>query len=90
MKEAIKQYRIEGVSTTLPFGNFVFEHDAFLSGKFDTHFVSKFFSPEKIKEKQMKKAELAAMIALKFYLDKQNTLAPIENKTTSWKRRLSS
>ena len=90
MKEAIKQYRIEGVSTTLSFGNFVFEHDAFLSGKFDTHFVSKFFSPEKIKEKQMKKAELAAMIALKFYLDKQNTLAPIENKTTSWKRRLSS
>ena len=90
MKEAIMQYRIEGVSTTLPFGNFVFEHDAFLSGKFDTHFVSKFFSPEKIKEKQMKKAELAAMIALKFYLDKQNTLAPIENKTTSWKRRLSS
>ena len=32
MKAAIKDYKIEGVSTTLPFGTFVFEHEAFLSG----------------------------------------------------------
>jgi acetyl/propionyl-CoA carboxylase alpha subunit len=64
------------VSTTLSFGNFVFEHDAFLSGQFDTHFVNKYFSAGKIKDKQNKKAEMAAMIALKYYLDKKNTLAP--------------
>jgi len=39
MIKAIDEYKIEGVQTTLPFGKFVFEHDAFRSGKFDTNFV---------------------------------------------------
>ena len=33
MKAAIKEYKIEGVSTTLPFGEFVFEHPGFFVGK---------------------------------------------------------
>lgn len=90
MKEAIKSFTIEGLSTTLPFGTFVFEHEAFISGQFDTHFVTNYFTPDKIKEKQKANAELAAMIALKIYLEKQKVLRPVENKSTSWKRRLSS
>lgn len=46
MKTAIREFKIEGVSTTLPFGTFVFEHDAFLIGKFDTHFVKNYYTPE--------------------------------------------
>ena len=90
MKAAIKEYKIEGLSTTLPFGTFVFEHDAFLSGKFDTHFVTNFYTPEKIKEKQKGNAEVAAMIAVKYWLDQQMIIKPVENKSTSWKRRLAS
>jgi len=90
MKEAIKSFRIEGVSTTLPFGNFVMDHEAFVSGNFDTHFVKNFYSPEIIKGKQKEKAALAAMIALKHYLETNKLLRPVENKSTSWKRRLSS
>jgi propionyl-CoA carboxylase alpha chain len=88
MKAAIKDYKIEGVSTTLPFGTFVLEHDAFISGKFDTHFVKNFYTPEKIKEKQKANAEIAGMVALKYWMDKQKMLNPVENKSTSWKRRL--
>ncbi len=88
MKEAIKAYKITGVATTLPFGTFVFEHEAFLSGKFDTHFVKNYYSPEQIKEKQKANAEAAALIAVRNWLDKQNILNPVEHKTTSWKRRL--
>ncbi|HET9057275.1 MAG TPA: acetyl-CoA carboxylase biotin carboxylase subunit [Chitinophagaceae bacterium] len=88
MKDAIKNYKIEGLSTTLPFGTFVFEHSAFISGKFDTHFVKDYYTPEKIKEKQKADAEIAAMVALKYWLDQQNILKPVEHKTTSWKRRL--
>jgi acetyl/propionyl-CoA carboxylase alpha subunit len=88
MKEAIKSYKIEGLSTTLPFGSFVFEHDAFISGKFDTHFVKNYYTPEKIKEKQKSNAEVAAIIALRYWLDKQKLINPVENKSTSWKRRL--
>lgn len=88
MKSAIKEYKIEGLSTTLPFGTFVFEHDAFISGRFDTHFVKNYYTPEKIKEKQKANAEIAAITALRFWMDQQKMLTPVENKTTSWKRRL--
>ncbi len=88
MIAAIKEYKIEGVSTTLPFGTFVLEHDAFVSGKFDTNFVATHYTPEKIKEKQKANAEVAAMVALKYYLGKQKVLKAVENKSTSWKRRL--
>lgn len=88
MKEAIRDYRIGGLSTTLPFGTFVFEHEAFLSGKFDTNFVKAHYTPEKIKDKQKDNAALAAKIALKYWLDKQRIVNPVENKSTSWKRRL--
>jgi propionyl-CoA carboxylase alpha chain len=88
MKEAIKQYKIEGLSTTLPFGTFVFEHDAFLSGHFDTHFVKNFYTPEQIVEKQKANAMIAAIVALKYYQEKQKMIKPVEFISTSWKRRL--
>ncbi|RRJ92249.1 acetyl-CoA carboxylase biotin carboxylase subunit [Paenimyroides tangerinum] len=74
MLKAIQDYKIEGVSTTLPFGTFVFEHDAFVSGDFDTNFVKKFYSADIIKEAQTKEAEIAALIALKQYFADQEVL----------------
>jgi len=88
MKAAIKAYKIEGLSTTLPFGTFVFEHDAFISGKFDTHFVKNHYTPGKIKEKQQANAVIAAIAAVINWKERQKILVPVENKTTSWKRRL--
>lgn len=74
MLKAIQEYKVEGVSTTLPFGTFVFEHDAFVSGNFDTNFVKKFYSSDIIKENQAKEAEVAALVALKQYLADQKVL----------------
>jgi len=71
MIKAIENYRVEGVSTTLPFGKFVFEHEAFRSGKFDTHFVKQYYSPEILKEQAGKEAEIAALVALKQYFGDQ-------------------
>ncbi|APG59804.1 acetyl-CoA carboxylase biotin carboxylase subunit [Christiangramia salexigens] len=78
MIKAIDDYIVEGVSTTLPFGKFVFQHDAFKSGDFDTHFVKKYYSPEALKEETEKEARLAALMALKQYLnDKEELRLPI-------------
>lgn len=71
MIKAIENYKVEGVQTTLPFGKFVFEHEAFRSGKFDTHFVKKYYSPEILKEQAGKEAEIAALVALKQYFEDQ-------------------
>lgn len=72
--DAIQDYKIKGVQTTLPFGTFVFKHDAFRSGNFDTHFVKDYYSPETLKQQNTDEAEIAAMIALHQYLEDQKTI----------------
>lgn len=69
MMEAIDSYKVKGVETTLAFGKFVFQHEAFKSGKFDTGFVKEFYTPEALFENTEKEAKIAAFIALHQYLE---------------------
>ena len=71
MLKAIEDYKIEGVQTTLPFGKFVFEHEAFRSGDFDTHFVKKYYDAAMLKKQREEEAEIAALVALQQYLEDQ-------------------
>ena len=71
MIKAIENYHIEGVQTTLPFGKFVFEHEAFRSGNFDTHFVKNYYSPEALKKQTEIEANIAGLIAVKQYIKDQ-------------------
>ncbi len=61
MIRAIDDYQITGIETTLAFGKFVMEHEAFKSGNFDTHFVKNFFKPEYLNKYDEQEAEIAAM-----------------------------
>ena len=74
MVKAIDDYHVKGVETTLPFGRFVFNHDAFKSGNFDTHFVKNYYSAESLKEQYHDEAKIASLIALKRYLEDQQLL----------------
>lgn len=77
MLEAIANYEVEGVSTTLPFGKFVFEHEAFRSGNFDTNFVKNYYSKEKVQALQEKESRAAALFVLHHYLkDSQKLRLP--------------
>jgi acetyl-CoA carboxylase biotin carboxylase subunit len=69
MSKAIDEYYVEGVSTTLPFGKFVMEHEAFQSGHFDTHFVKKYYDASKLKNQLELEAKIAALIALNQYIE---------------------
>ena len=71
MLKAISDYKIEGVQTTLPFGKFVFEHEAFRSGHFDTHFVKNYYDAAMLKKQQEEEAQIAALVALQQYLEDQ-------------------
>ncbi|MFO7719423.1 MAG: acetyl-CoA carboxylase biotin carboxylase subunit [Gillisia sp.] len=74
MLKAISAYEIKGVMTTLPFGKFVFEHEAFRSGNFDTHFVKNYYSADKLHSEIEEEAKIASLIALKQYLKDQELL----------------
>ncbi|MEM6633276.1 MAG: acetyl-CoA carboxylase biotin carboxylase subunit [Bacteroidota bacterium] len=86
MKEAIAQYQIEGIATTLPFGSYVCDHPAFVEGNFDTHFVKTHYSPEKIIASQEAEKKLAAMLAVKLFLDHKKKLSPLSSDNENWRR----
>lgn len=46
--EAIDEYQISGLNTTLDFGKYVLKHEAFTSGNFDTNFVRHYFEDPRI------------------------------------------
>jgi acetyl-CoA carboxylase biotin carboxylase subunit len=73
MLRAISEYDITGIQTTLNFGKFVMEHEAFTSGNFDTHFVGKYFNPEQLEEGYEDEALIAAITALQ--LRKKRSIA---------------
>lgn len=63
MIRAIDEYDITGIQTTLGFGKFVMQHDAFKSGQFDTHFVGKYFTAEGLKTEDEDELFIAAITA---------------------------
>ncbi len=84
MKQAISDYKIEGIETTLPFGKFVCEHDAFVSGNFDTHFVKNYYSPELIQAATQKEQEIAAKMGLQLFLEHQQVLKVPSTSSSDW------
>lgn len=84
MLEAIEQYEIEGLSTTLPFGKFVCRHEAFTSGQFDTHFVKNYFTPEAIQANDQQEGSIAAHLAARLQRDYLRGLQIPDIKDTTW------
>ena len=90
MIRAIDEYKIIGVETTLPFCKFVLQHEAFTSGNFDTHFVKKYFSPDKIGEENEEEAFLASLVATKILNKGKTNSVPntqdVFPSLSKWKR----
>jgi len=79
MKKAIARYHIEGPATTLPFGTFVMNHEAFVSGNFDTGFVSKYYSKEAIFAMNEAESKVAAQIGVWIYERERKKLRAIKH-----------
>ena len=84
MTGAISEYKIKGISTTLPFGKFVCEHQAFSSGEFDTHFVKNYYTPELLLQQYTDEREIAAMVGLKLFLEHRDKLKVPNNENSNW------
>ncbi len=87
MLKAIENYKIEGCQTTLPFGTYVLEHPAFVSGNFDTNFVKKHFSNQELTQLDETEALLAAKLAaflMNNYQEEQKTAAFSNPNSAEW------
>lgn len=80
MLSAIANYKIEGIQTTLSFGDFVCRHEAFVSGDFNTHFVEQYFDEKAQESVQQEEAIIAAKIALGLHLEARTKLRIPKNE----------
>ncbi len=64
MIRAIDDYKVVGAETTLPFGKYVMQHQSFVSGNYNTHFVKDFFTGKELYEAPTEEEmEIAAYFA---------------------------
>lgn len=94
MIQAISDYKIIGVHTTLDFCKYVLQHEEFKNGKFDTHFVEKHFLPEHLSacdaETELHGAVFAAWLYHNKSSLKKTTSTSLQKKITqqsAWKKR---
>ena len=87
MKEAIADYSIEGIASTLAFGKFVCDHPAFREGQYDTHFVKTYYSKEAIRAMDSEEKALAAKVGLLLYLSQKKNLQVPQNTSSEWRQK---
>ena len=86
MTKAIGDYDIVGLETTLDFCKYAINHDAFVSGDFDTHFVKHYFNDPSVLDNLENAQVEAAAVAAELFLDKAGSkpnFAPSE-KSSEW------
>lgn len=87
MTKAIREYDIVGVETTLEFCDFAINHEAFVSGDFDTHFVKHYFQdPSKLLSPSKEAIEAAQVASFLFAYRSDPDSAYIPADFSSWKK----
>ena len=91
---AIDEYRVSGVQTTLAFGRWAVQHEAFRSGKFDTRFIEKYYTPEVLTAHDAEGEKIAALLAARLWKSGAKTTSqgavvepPVGVATNGWKKR---
>jgi propionyl-CoA carboxylase alpha chain len=87
MKRALREYRINGVKTTIPFCEFVVDHEEFRKGIYNINFVSQFYQPPQLTIA----ADEQHAIAVAFAATTTGTLPAGKNsqgseRSSKWKR----
>lgn len=89
MVRAIDEYEITGIQTTLGFGKFVMQHEVFTSGKFDTHFVEKYFNADSLKNDHEDEAFIAAIAAVMALQQKpaiEGSVTAVAGQQQQWRK----
>lgn len=75
MTKAIEDFDIVGIETTLDFCKYAINHEAFVSGDFDTHFVKHYFNDPKVIDTSSADEKKVAGILANYFLDKSEIRA---------------
>lgn len=86
MLRALDEYEIVGCKTTIPFCAYTLKHEAFISGKYDTHFVKDHFDPKVLSSGV--DPEVLSIAASLLKLEAENDLGSVvtagETESSEW------
>jgi len=85
MLRALDEYEIVGCKTTIPFCEFTLKHPAFVSAKYDTHFIKDYFHPKQLKS--VIDEDIVALAATLLKNDESettSTVATSESSQSDW------
>ncbi len=86
MRRALREYRIMGVKTNIPFHQHMLNNQRFLGAQFDTNFVEQRFSMhDREAPHNLEAAILAALAAHEQSEQASQIMAPGERDTSNWK-----
>jgi acetyl-CoA carboxylase, biotin carboxylase subunit len=93
MTRAIDEFIIIGVETTLPFCKYAINHEAFVSGNFDTNFIKKYFSASQLETAVSEEEQkIAAIIAIEMLsqlpVKNDDKMVKKNQNAGKWKRRV--
>ncbi len=88
MIRAIRDYKIVGVKTTLPFAEFVMQNEYFVSGDFDTHFIKKHFDAKYLEDSREDEALIAALLGKQLLKSQKKSLSinATNSSANKWKK----
>lgn len=75
---AIDEFKIVGVKTTLPFGKWAVQQEAFKEGKYDTGFIEKYFKPELLNESTQESFDVASAFAAQTWEQENQNANPLK------------
>jgi len=93
MDDALSEYKISGLQTTIPFCRFVMQHENFHAGKYDTHFIKDYFKPEMLNSRLSDDLEpviLAGALLESFISEsvvQTNSEVSLESQSNWWTKR---
>lgn len=87
LTRAIEEFRINGIETTLPFGKWAIHQPAFREGKFDTHFIAKYYKPEYLAMENEDLQQLAAAAAVHLFAQAKAVPKPLQPQGFRWSLR---
>lgn len=82
MVRAIEEYKVSGIRTTLGFGKWAIQHPAFTSGKFNTHFIEKYFKPEYLLQEDKNEEAVAVLFGASLWKKAKKDNEESHNKET--------
>ncbi len=87
MMYAIENFKISGIPTTLSFGHWAVQQEAFAKGQYNTHFIPTYFDPEKMNATTDAEQALAAMAATFAFKENEKLPKALNLSSTNWGNR---